>query len=228
MIRTSLLFAIFSLVFLSGINAQEDDESPRNEAMDNFIIDISWETFIDKPERVSYRWYNNGFNFSLFFDQPVGERTGMSVALGAGLSTQSYYSDHQIRRDTTGTRVDTSSWQSAEPDYRNNKVSTTWVGVPFEIRYRSAENANGNRVKVTGGARFDFLLDVHDKLITSERLKLKTYDIPDVLNYRIGVYTRISYGKVGLYGFYNLTGLFQPGRGRGMNQLSVGISIAAF
>lgn len=228
MMRISLLLAVFYLVVISGLHAQEDDESPRNEAMDNFIIDISWETFIDKPERVSYRWFNNGFNFSLLFDQPVGEKTGMSLALGAGLNTQSYYSDHQIRRDTTGTRVDTSSWQPAQPDYRRNKVSTTWIGIPFEIRYRSAEDSKGNRVKVTGGARFDFLLDVHDKLVTSERLKLKTYDFPDVENYRIGVYTRISYGKLGLYGFYGLTGLFQPGRGRQMNQLSVGISIAAF
>lgn len=199
----------------------------RNEHQDHMLIDFGWETFTNKPNGVEYKWYNNGLNIQLFYDQLIGQ-TGLSAAIGVGFSTQSYYSNRQIRRDSTQPGL-YSNWVT--PDYvpyQSNKVSTSWVDIPVELRYRSKVDDWGYRWKFAVGIKTGFLFDTHDKIVSNDNIKYKTYYFPDVNNLRFGLTARAGYGKINFSAFFSFTEFFYPGRGPEMKQLGFGISLVPF
>lgn len=223
------VFVVFVMLvsFLSSAIAQEGEKKEaRNKHQDHMLIDFGYETFTSRANFTNYQWYNNGLNIQLFYDKLFGQ-SGFSGAIGIGFSTQSYYSDSQIRRDTTATNL-YSNWLRTDKTYDHNKVSTSWVEVPIELRYRSKLDDWGYRWKFSVGAKLGYLFDTHDKLVDKDNIKYKTYYFPDVNNVRFGVVGRAGYGKINFTTFFSLTEFFIPGRGPEMKQVSIAISLVPF
>ena len=207
--------------------AQEGEKTEeRNKHQDHMLVDFGYETFSSRPGFTDFQWYNNGLNIQLFYDKLFGQ-SGFSGAVGVGFSTQSYYSNKQIRRDTNKAFL-YSDWIAPEKLYENNKVSTSWVEVPIEFRYRSKIDDWGYRWKFSVGGKIGFLIDTHDKLVDLNGVKYKTYYFPDVNNIRAGLIARAGYGKVNFTTFFSLTEFFVPGRGPEMKQISFAISLVPF
>ncbi|MGB0390307.1 MAG: outer membrane beta-barrel protein [Salibacteraceae bacterium] len=218
---------IFLATVGSSLLAQEGEKTePRNKHQDHMIIDLGYETFTSRPGFTNFEWYNNGLNIQIFYDKLFGQ-SGISGAIGIGFSTQSYYSDKQIRRDSTKD-YNYSDWLDPEREYNRNKVSTSWVEVPLELRYRSDIDDWGYRWKFSVGGKVGFLFDTHDKLVDKNDIKYKTYYFPDMNNVRFGLIARAGYGKVNFSTFFSLTEFFVPGRGPEMKQVSVAISLVPF
>ncbi|MGB0806928.1 MAG: outer membrane beta-barrel protein, partial [Salibacteraceae bacterium] len=177
---------IFLATVGSSLLAQEGEKTePRNKHQDHMIIDLGYETFTSRPGFTNFEWYNNGLNIQIFYDKLFGQ-SGISGAIGIGFSTQSYYSDKQIRRDSTKD-YNYSDWLDPEREYNRNKVSTSWVEVPLELRYRSDIDDWGYRWKFSVGGKVGFLFDTHDKLVDKNDIKYKTYYFPDMNNVRFGL-----------------------------------------
>jgi hypothetical protein len=221
-----VLFILFVSVCTSTYAQEGTKEEPRNKHQDHMLIDFGYETFTSRPGFTNFQWYNNGLNIQLFYDKLFGQ-SGFSGAIGIGFSTQSYYSDKQIRRDSTKSFL-YSNWLNPESTYERNKVSTSWVEVPIEFRYRSEIDDWGYRWKFSVGAKVGFLFDTHDKLVDKSGVKFKTYYFPDMNNVRFGLVGRAGYGKVNFTTFFSLTEFFVPGRGPEMRQVSVAISLVPF
>ena len=224
-----LFITIFSFSFAVISQDKTGSKSTeRNTHQDHMLIDFGWETFTSKPNGVEFKWYNNGINIQLFYDQLFGQ-SGFSAAIGGGFSSQSYYSNRQIRRDTTYSPLLYSKWST--PDYvpyQKNKVSTSWVEIPIEFRYRTKLDDWGYRWKFSIGGKVGFLLDTHDKIVNNDGVKFKTYYFPDMNRVRAGLIARAGYGKVNFTAFFSLTEFFIPGRGPEMKQLGFAISLVPF
>jgi hypothetical protein len=221
-----VLLILFVTIATNGWSQEGTKEEPRNKHQDHMLIDFGYETFTSRPNFTNFEWYNNGLNIQLFYDKLFGQ-SGFSGAIGVGFSTQSYYSDRQIRRDTNKSFA-YSNWLPTEEAYDRNKVSTSWVEVPVELRYRSEIDDWGYRWKFSVGAKVGFLFDTHDKLVNKQGTKFKTYYFPDMNNVRFGLVARAGYGKVNFTTFFSLTEFFVPGRGPEMKQVSVAISLVPF
>lgn len=221
-----VLFVLFATFYSQGFAQEGKKEEPRNKHQDHMLIDFGYETFTSRPGFTNFQWYNNGLNIQLFYDKLFGQ-SGFSGAIGIGFSTQSYYSDSQIRRDTTKS-FSYSDWVPAEVGYQKNKVSTSWVEVPVEFRYRSKIDDLGYRWKFSVGAKMGLLFDTHDKLVDRDNIKYKTYYFPDMNTVRFGVLARAGYGKINFTTFFSLTEFFVPGRGPEMKQVSIAISLVPF
>ena len=212
---------------MSNSVAQEGTKTKtRNTHQGHMLIDVGYETFSGRPNNTNFEWYNNGLNIQLFYDQLFGQ-SGFSGAIGVGFSTQSYYSNKQIRRDSTQ-EILYSNWLTPESLYEKNKVSTSWIEVPVELRFRSKEDDWGYRWKFSVGGKVGFLIDTHDKLVDLNGVKYKTYYFPDMNNFRVGLIGRAGYGKVNFTTFFSLTEFFIPGRGPEMKQISIAISLVPF
>jgi len=221
----------FVLLFIvttafSGLVAQEGEKKEaRNKHQDHMLIDFGYETFTSRPGFTDFQWYNNGLNIQLFYDKLFGQ-SGFSGAIGVGFSTQSYYSNKQIRRDTS--KVQYSDWLSTGVAYNRNKVSTSFIDIPIEFRYRSKVDDWGYRWKLSIGGKVGFLIDTHDKLVDKNNIKYKTYNFPDMNKVRMGLIARAGYGKINFSTFFSLTEFFIPGRGPEMRQVSIAISLVPF
>ena len=212
---------------IGQIDKTGEKSEERNTHQDHMLVDFGYETFTSNPSNADFRWYNNGLNIQLFYDQLFGQ-SGISLAVGVGFSTQSYYSNRQIRRDTTKQEF-YPNWMRLENEpYNKNKVSTSFVDIPLELRYRTKMDDNGYRWKFSVGAKIGFLFDTHDKYVDLDGIKYKTYYFPDMNRTRIAMIARIGYGKVNFYGSFGLTEFFIPGRGPEMKQLGFGISLVPF
>ena len=222
-----LLIAIIS-VSTTGFSQDKTGSKTedRNTHQDHMLIDFGYETFSSRPGFTNFQWYNNGLNIQVFYDQLFGQ-SGFSGAVGIGFSTQSYYSDKQIRRDTN--KVEYSDWLTPDKvPYERNKVSTSWVDIPIEFRNRSKRDDWGYRWKFSVGAKVGFLFDTHDKLVDTDGIKYKTYDFPDMNRVRFGLIARAGYGKVNFSTFFSLTEFFVPGRGPEMKQIGIAMSLVPF
>ena len=222
-----LFIAILAIV---GTGFSQDKtgykDEPRNKHQDHMMIDFGYETFTSRPGFTNFEWYNNGLNIQFFYDQLFGQ-SGFSLAVGVGFSTQSYYSDKQIRRDTN--KVEYSDWVT--PDnfpYQKNKVSTSFIDIPLELRFRTRVDDWGYRWKFSVGGKVGFLIDTHDKNVDINNVKYKTYYFPDMNNIRAGLVARAGYGKVNFSAFFSLTEFFIPGRGPEMKQIGIALSLVPF
>ncbi len=225
--KQAFAVTIFLLVSTFSLFAQEGEKKePRNKHQDHMLIDFGYETFTSRPGFTNFQWYNNGLNIQLFYDKLFGQ-SGFSGAIGVGFSTQSYYSDAQIRRDTNASGL-YSNWIKNPEPYNRNKVSTSWLEVPVELRYRSKIDDWGYRWKFSVGAKMGYLFDTHDKMVDKNNIKYKTYYFPDMNNLRFGLVARAGYGKINFTTFFSLTEFFIPGRGPEMKQVSVAISLVPF
>jgi hypothetical protein len=221
-----LLFSLLTLVSTNLVAQEGEKEESRNKHQDHLLIDFGYETFSSRPGFTDFQWYNNGLNIQLFYDKLFGQ-SGFSGAVGIGFSTQSYYSNKQIRRDTN-VSYQYSNWINPESLYESNKVSTSWIEVPVELRYRSKTDDWGYRWKFSIGGKIGYLIDTHDKLVDLNGVKFKTYYFPDINNIRAGLIARAGYGKVNFTTFFSLTEFFVPGRGPEMKQISIAISLVPF
>ena len=221
-----IIFILLTLTTTFLVTQEGEKTEERNKHQDHMLIDFGYETFSSRPGFTDFQWYNNGLNIQLFYDKLFGQ-SGFSGAVGVGFSTQSYYSNKQIRRDTNKTIL-YSDWLTPQSTYEKNKVSTSWVEVPIELRFRSKTDDWGYRWKFSIGGKIGFLIDSHDKLVDKNGVKYKTYYFPDMNKVRAGVIARAGYGKVNFTTFFSLTEFFVPGRGPEMKQISFAISLVPF
>lgn len=218
--------AITALLLIPVLSFAQETKSKRQ---DQFVLDLNYDTFLNKPSDVKFKWYGHGVNIQFFYDKPLLKSNQLSLAIGAGFSTQNYYTNAQVRQDPSRTE-DYSAWTKV-PDsisYKRNKISSNWIEIPLEFRYRSKEDSKGYSWKFALGGKVGYLIDTHDKIRHSNGDKYKTYIFPNNNEWRYGVLTRIGYGKINLTAFYSLSPWFKEGKGREMNQLSIGISVVPF
>lgn len=223
-----LLFTVATanLSIAQQVTETGEKEKVRNEHQDHMLIDFGYEMLTNNPPGLDFKWYNNGLNIQLFYDQLFGQ-SGFSAAVGVGFSTQSYYSNKQIRRDTTQVK-DYSTWVTPEREYNKNKISTSYIDIPLEFRFRTKIDDWGYRWKFSVGGKVGFLIDTHDKLVDKEGIKYKTYYFPDMNRVRAGIVARAGYGKINFTSFFSLTEFFVPGRGPEQKQIGFAISLVPF
>jgi len=118
-----------------------------------------------------------------------------------------------------------------------NKISTNFIDVPIEFRFRSYPNKSGKRVAISAGFKLGFLVQSHAKTRTKEDVfvngvsvgnKFKTYNIPNLRKVRYGVTARVGFAKFYANFFYSLTPLFIDGKGTAATPISVGIGYTPF
>ncbi len=234
--------ALFTSLLFTGLilNAQDDEEKTPVfiDAQDHFLINFGVENFIygSKPDGFNQRWKTNGFAFKLMYDKPLG-RGNVSVAFGVGISRQNYHTNAIIRSGeatlpnglTVGVPDAPVHFENIEdtPGFDGNRLSTTFVELPFELRFRTNPNEKGFSWKFYPGFKVGYLSGSHDRQVFNDD-KYKWFIFPDISSLRYGPTFRVAYGKVGLFGFYGLNGFFNDGMGPEMNQLSIGLTLMPF
>jgi hypothetical protein len=109
-----------------------------------------------------------------------------------------------------------------------------YVEVPLEIRFDTKPEDLGRSINFALGGRIGVLFDSQQKIKYHEdgqwkRLKDKQDWGLNFLRY--GAYTRIGIGAFNIFGFYNLSTLFEANKGpenTKMNTFTLGISINGF
>jgi hypothetical protein len=236
--RIIFVFLFSSFFFIGSVLAQDvaaptsdslDDENNRKPHQDMLFIDLTWDRLFGLPEGVEQQWFGRGVSTGLLYDHPFREDGRISGAVGLAFTSHNYY------MNALATRYDSAGTNYAEFTVTNDtifnrgKISINYLDVPFELRFRSKEDAKGNRWKMAIGGRVGYLVNVHEKIINKQNIKIKTYDYPHVTQWRYGVSARVGYGAFMISAFYSLSPFFESSNSLSdQHSFSVGLSLFPF
>ncbi len=196
---------------------------------DRLIFDIYHTFWMGTPSQGNFMKFDPGFNVSALWDFILPQNKSISFGLGVGFTYYTQYSNcvaQYVRKD------DVTRYFILPEDlkYKYSRVSYMNVNIPIEMRYRHR-----------CGFKIDF--GVHVGLVAgfAQRYKGPSFlgDEEDFLNFKnrdfynkqkfsADVFIRMGWKSFGVYYSYQLTKVFDSGKGPNMSPMSLGISIALF
>ncbi len=190
-----------------------------------FVIDFTNDSWVNSPTSMDIKWYSRGFNFYFMQHIPLGE-SNFGVGIGVGIGNSNIYHNAVIGVDTAGGTVFT----PRSTTFRKNKIATTFLDVPVELRFRSEANESGNSFNLGLGFKGGYLINNHikyhgvDPSGLTANIKVKEFDLPNIYSWRFGPTLRIGYGKFNVLAYYGLNTIFSEGEGDKAKLLSIGLT----
>ena len=190
----------------------------------SFGLDLYTDIWLKKLPDVKFRTINQGISVFGMYNYPFGD-SPFSIAIGIGTGFHNMYTKGKIENIKADTIVfvkfpDTIS-------YKRNKLGLSFLDIPLEFRLKTAK-----KFRLAVGVKFGFLLDGKTKYKGDrEDGKLvvqKEKQVNNLQNFRFGPTFRIGYDWFNIYAYYQVTKVFDPGRGPETYPLSIGITLLPF
>lgn len=232
LIIANLIFTvnIYGQGITSRINLTPKDGT--TERFDRIIIDIKTDQWLETPPGIKTKPYSIGVSAYLYKDLPLTKRSNLALAFGVGLSSDNIHHNGTFSTSTNEGKSFTKLVPLANNfETKINKLTLTYIEVPFELRLRTMNKKMGERRKFNfrfyPGFKVGYMMGNHTKLVTDDT-KIKVYRTPNTLPYKYGPTLRIGFNKISFVGFYSLTGIFKEGQGNDLKTFSVGLSLLMF
>jgi len=216
------------LIAAAGLQLQAQENKYIPKEQDWFFYDLTYLSYLDAPEGVEMNGWSNGHSLSFMRDLLLGN-SNFSIGYGLGYTSNNYKSnlDQDVSEATGATRF---SIHTDMPD--DNKLNIKYFEIPIELRFRTRPNDEGNFFRLYLGARGGIRFSAYHKYET-DNISRKEFHHEELNRWRAGVYTRIGYGLVSVYGYYGLLDIFDYSHDpvandlnvNGINSLAVGLSI---
>ena len=240
--RRSIIFIAF--VFFAGLSsfAQNDTTStikkspsvtlPRSS--DHLMIQLGYTTWQGAPDSINTSGLPRSLNIYFMMDYPFKTNPHLSTAIGLGIATDNIY----FKETYVGLKDNTSTLRfqnvSDTNHFKKYKLSTAYVEVPLELRFRSNPDDDSKSIKVAIGAKAGLLLNAHTKGKTLENKSGNTItaytqkeNSKRFFNTnRISVTGRVGYGHFSLFTSYQLTSLFKEGVAAKIQPMTIGLTIS--
>lgn len=246
----SLLLCLLSLSFcaLAQDNPEKTvaDERPATKKRrklpnrEMLLINLNFDSWLNTPSTVKPKWFaSRGVDVAVLYDYVI-KKSSFSVAGGVGFNSHNIHMEafpiaYRTTEGKTYTHLDSSFFTGQKITV--NKLSTNFIDIPFEVRFRSKPHRNGKKIAASIGFKLGWLVQSHTKTKVDEDYiyqgnnfgrKVKTYDIPNLSKFRYGLTARVGYANFYLNFFYSLTPLFIDGRGTEAVPISIGIGVSPF
>ena len=236
-----IVIAVIAICLFSTAFAQKDStirrilptkkETPSN---DHFFIQIGHLSWTGKPDSIKTKGLPRSLNIYILLNFPFKTNPHWSVALGPGIASDNMYFDKM----TVGIKEATSSVLfhdvSDTTHFKRYKLSTNFLEVPVELRYRFNPNDDRHSVKIAVGAKVGTLLNAHIKgkiLQNSSDQTLNDYTLKEsskqfFSRQRLSVMGRVGIGSFSLFASYSVTPVFKEGLGPTVRPLTIGLTLS--
>jgi len=109
--------------------------------------------------------------------------------------------------------------------YSINKLSTQYLEIPFEFRYRTQ---NKYPFRIYAGGKLGYMTRSLYRLDEDAAAMYKRRNLNELDRLKYGITLRVGYGMINFYTYYGLNGLINSSKyQKGINQLSFGITLMA-
>ncbi|MBL7876004.1 MAG: outer membrane beta-barrel protein [Cyclobacteriaceae bacterium] len=245
----SLVLFVFSATFVFG-QYETIKKTARPSIPGSFMIDLGVNQAIKAPSTWDQGWWGSRtVNFYYQYSMRFG-RSKFSLNPGIGLSLERW---KFVNGATLIDTVELDSYPGGPPALEQveqynllspariypsladkSMLVANYVEIPIDIRFDTKPEDISRSFNVALGGRIGYLYDSFRKVKfedKGETIKDK-YKSPLGLNrLRYGIYARIGLGSFSLFSFYNLSNMFEKGKGplgADFNTMTYGISINGF
>jgi len=204
-----------------------------------FVLEFGFNSALDAPEKFDLGfWGSRTVNIYYTYELQL-LKSKFSIVPGIGLSLERFkfkngavlgYSQDSLKMLLPS--------ESGIPGLQKSHLVTNYIDIPVELRFTSNPSDPNRAFKAAIGGRVGYLYDSFSKIkykTEGETRKLKDKQGWNLTQFRYGVYAKLGIGSFSLFGYYNLTPLFEEGKGLSENNAvndfqtaTVGISLSAF
>jgi hypothetical protein len=242
---TIILITIFSVVGLYGQEAKETKKVYRPDIPGSFLIDFGVNGTKDAPKGFEKGWFGSRtFNFYYYYPLRLGKSKFMfNPGIGVGIDrfkfTNNYYLADTAALDgrfelvpnyldTDGDlKIDSATYTGIRKSFLN----ANYLDIPLEFRYNVNPDDLARTFWVAIGGRVGWMYSANSKIkqkVDGEKIVHKDKYRHGLNQFRYGVSLRIGMGNFNFFGFYNLSPLFESGKGPSqtkMTSFTMGISL---
>jgi hypothetical protein len=225
--------------------------TPKPSIPGTFMVDLGLNQALNKPDTWKQgAWGSRTVNLYYQYSMRFG-RSKFSFNPGIGVSMERWkFKDNATLVDTVELVSFPNGAVAAEQVEQYNLLSPTriypnfakksqlianYVEIPLEFRFDTKPEDIARSINVAIGGRVGLLFDSKTKVKYKDNdgdiVKVKNKQTYGLENFRYGVYTRFGIGSFNWFAFYNLTPMFQKGKGpegKDFNTLTFGISVNGF
>ena len=214
--------------------------SARPDIPGTFMLEFGFNRDISGPPDFSLDFWGSRtaniyyqYDFRLF-------NSSFSIAPGIGFSLERYKfkDNYMVAYDDNNELIMLPQDEAPVPDIKKSMLVTNYIEAPIEFRYTVNPEDPGRSFKVSVGGRVGFLYDSFNKVKYKENSEVKKYKDKQDFNltkFRYGLTGRIGFGPFSIFGYYNLSPLFEKGKGlktddvyNDFNTWTIGLSLASF
>lgn len=248
MIKSFSFAILFALSFaaaaqVSEPNAESAYAAPktgdRPDIPGTFTLELGLNNALDAPDKFDAAlWGSRTMNVYYQYEIRILQ-SKMSVVPGIGLSLERFKFKNGAmpgyQNDSLKLLLPA---ETAMTGLKKSQLVTNFLEIPLELRFTSNPSDPGRSFKAAVGGRIGYLYDSFSKIkykADGETKQLKDKQDWNLNRFRYGVYAKLGLGNFSLFGYYNLTPLFEEGKGPAENgvvndfqTVTVGISLSAF
>jgi hypothetical protein len=187
------------------------------------------------PEEDKWMDLNSGKSISVgmnLLQYSIGlqkEKRNFGVVTGMGWTINNYRLDSRniLRRDDDGS----STYIVSERPVEKNKLVTSFLTVPLLLELQLPSACDGKDFFISAGFYGGFRLGSHTKVVYSDasgREKDKWREDLNINAFKYGAMVRTGYKWLKLYATYDLSQMFESGRGPELYPWTVGLTLVQF
>jgi hypothetical protein len=223
----------FILLLSSNTFAQVLSESAKRKVTVGVDLysDI-WQFKVDGtflPAGFQTRTINQGANAFIMYNLQMGKSLH-SFSVGLGIRSVNMYSNSRVE-DVKGDSIIFTLIPDKgvnKVNYKRTKINMTYIEIPIEFKFRWESG-----FKFGVGFKGGYLVDSKEKYVgmrsaTGPWEKVKHKDINYLQDFAFGATLRVGYKFISLFGYYQITKVFEVSRGPEIYPISVGITITPF
>lgn len=245
---------IGALVILLGISltalAQNETTkkfSRRPDIPGTFVLEFGFNSALSGPDQFDLGFFGSR-TVNLYYQYEFRIlKSSFSFVPGIGLSLERFkFSDDYTLGYADGDLSSIEMISPADagfPDIKKSHLITNYIEIPLELRYNTNPDDPARSFKISFGGRIGYMYDSFSKIKykeDGEMKKIKNKEDFNLNKIRYGLSARIGIGNVSLFGYYNLSPLFEEGKGlsdiistensvkNDFSTLTIGISLASF
>ncbi len=237
--KITIFSLLFIFIFQNLIFSQElvsRDSTSSNEMTtpdttkmpnDQVIVNVLSNTWLNTPPDMKMMPVSVGAE-AYYMSPVIGKNSSLSIALGVGIGVNNFH-NNCIPYDS----LDVTYFKQipGEFEYIKNKITTAYVDIPLEIRFRTKPDLKKRNFKVAIGGKIGYMISNYIKYKgedfragSNKMVKFKEYNLDNLLQYRYGTFLRLGYGKINLIVNYTLSSLFEKDKGPDVIPVSFGFS----
>lgn len=238
-ITITLLFVILSTSVAQNLLDGKNYERPKTDSLpkvekveifrDRMVIDVFHSFWLGMPAAVNSNKFNPGVNVSILWDIKKKAQSPFSFGIGAGVNYHTQKSNAIIGIDSRNWITQYNILPQLDTAYKICRLDIVSLYIPLEFRYR-----HDSGFKFSIGARLGSIVSVaqryrgKDLSGKNQMVDYKDYQIFNKMKYHFDFYARIGWEGLGIFYSYQLTPLFESGKGPQVSPMSIGISISPF
>ncbi len=235
-----IFFVVLSTLIVVSIFAQDEPKPETKKkpnlvshANDHLLIQFGYTSWAGIPDSINTKGFPRSFNAYFLFDFPFKSNPKISVAIGVGVGTDNIFFDKTyvgIKDITTTLQFHD---QSDTTHFKKNKLATTYLEAPLELRFNSRPDNPNKGVKVALGVKAGVLVNAHIKQKTEQTASgatINAYTAKESSkrffnSSRFAGTARIGYGVFTAFVTYQINPLFKEGLGPDVRPWTVGLTL---